>query len=731
MTQIRAALHEAAAPTLKGFAERARSRHLFALDLVGSLIAALVALILYLDVSRSPAAPLDYLWLVGLVVATRMAVGLLVGLYRHSWRHASVGDMGLLVTCAAAGTAPAWGTVLLLEQTPAPLAPMPSLAFWVTELFLAFVVMAGPRFGIRAASDLRVRAHGRHLEAKPTLLYGAGWAGVILARSATRGEATGVVPVGFLDDDPDLAGTRVAGLRVFGGLDALSRAVRATGAASVVIAIPSASGDAIRRIVEGATDLGIAVHTVPPMTDLLDGSLDTTRIRKVRVEDLLRRPLAKEHTPAARDVFAGRTVVVTGAAGSIGSELARQVLALDPAHVVLVDQAESPLFFIERELVDRVAERKTHEGTTAPMISAHLTDIKDMAGMRALFEQVRPDIVLHAAAYKHVPLLEDHPAKAVETNVGGTLATLEAAEAVGVERFVLVSTDKAVRPSSVMGASKRIAEMVVADSARRLGRPYISVRFGNVLGSNGSVIPIFQRQLEKGQPLTVTDPNMTRYFMTIPEASWLILDAAAIAEEGGLFVLDMGEPVRIIDIARDLIRLSGRDQDSVPIRFVGLRKGEKMHEQLFYDEEAVRPTAVDKVMRADSQAPPHHIRQDVRGILSLARGAEPSELSRTLHTYVRASMRLDDGLWGSFETGELTSEKLGTRPVVVVPVHGDGQAVGLGRQRAGLAAEKVSAGAGRRGASVSADPHGGIAPLAYFGATPDDQTEDGSGPSDS
>ena len=324
------------------------------------------------------------------------------------------------------------------------------------------------------------------------------------------------------------------------------------------------------------------MRTVPPVTDLLDGTLDATRIRQVRVEDLLRRPLAKEHTPAAHDVFTDRTVVVTGAAGSIGSELARQVMALEPRHIALVDQAESALYFIEREIDDRVAQRRARGTVTDTVISAHLVDITDAQAVRRLFERCSPDIVLHAAAYKHVPMLEDHPSKAVETNIGGTMSVLDAAEAVGVERFVLVSTDKAVWPSSVMGASKRVAEMVVADAARRTGRPYIAVRFGNVLGSNGSVVPIFQDQLEKGQPLSITDPEMTRYFMTIPEASWLILDAAAIAESGGLYVLDMGEPVRIMDIARDLVRLSGRDPESVPFKVIGLRKGEKLHEELFY-----------------------------------------------------------------------------------------------------------------------------------------------------
>ena len=501
-----------------------------------------------------------------------------------------------------------------------------------------------------------------------------------MARSASRGQAADVIPVGFLDDDPDLVGTRVSGLKVYGGLEALGMAVRVTGATSLLITMPSAAGETIRRIFEAAAEHGLAVRTVPPVTDLLDGSLDASRIRQVRVEDLLRRPLAKEHTPAAHDVFTDRTVVVTGAAGSIGSELARQVTALEPRHIVLIDQAESQLYYIERELDERIAQRRALGLVTDTIISAHLLDVTDVQAVRVLFEQLQPDIVLHAAAYKHVPMLEDHPSKAIETNIGGTVSLLDAAEAVGVERFVLVSTDKAVWPSSVMGASKRVAEMVVADAARRLGRPYLAVRFGNVLGSNGSVVPIFQGQLEKGQPLTITDPEMTRYFMTIPEASWLILDATAIAECGGLYVLDMGEPVRIMDIARDLVKLSGRDPDSVPYKVIGLRKGEKLHEELFYQQESVQPTNVPKVLRAESQSPSEHVREDVRGLLLMTRQVAPAELGRVLHAYVRASVETDEGLWGIVETGGLTSEPLGTRPVVIVPVHSNGLQAGRGHE---------------------------------------------------
>jgi FlaA1/EpsC-like NDP-sugar epimerase len=253
--------------------------------------------------------------------------------------------------------------------------------------------------------------------------------------------------------------------------------------------------------------------------------------------------------------------------------------------------------------------------------------------MDRLINDERPDVIFHAAAYKHVPMMEDHPSDAVHVNVGGTLSVLDAAEAAGVERFVLVSTDKAVRPSSVMGASKRIAEALVAEAAARTGRAYLSVRFGNVLGSTGSVLPIFQDQLEKSEPITITHPDMTRYFMTISEASWLILDAAALATSGDLFVLDMGEPIRIVDLAHDLVRLAGRDPEAQPIDIVGLRQGEKLHEELFYATEQVQPTSVPKVLRAVPHVAPDGLREDVRGIMGLASGARDEELRTALLNY--------------------------------------------------------------------------------------------------
>jgi FlaA1/EpsC-like NDP-sugar epimerase len=345
---------------------------------------------------------------------------------------------------------------------------------------------------------------------------------------------------------------------------------------------------------------------VPALEDLVSGRLAASAIREVEVEDLLRREPVVIGETTLREFVAGKTVLVTGAAGSIGSELCRQLFDLDPSRLVMVDRAEGPLYDIERELTlvgRRDSGTASRQGRTRAELVTRLADASSLQAMRRILTEDRPVMVVHSAAYKHVPMMESHQADAVWANVGGTLATLRASCDADVERFVLVSTDKAVDPSSVMGATKRLAELAVAGLARSSGRRYAAVRFGNVLGSSGSVVPLFQRQLREGVPLTITDPEMTRYFMTIPEASRLILEASQLAQPGDLFVLDMGEPVRIVDLARDVARLAGRDPDSVPIEYIGLRPGEKLHEALFYEAEQVEATTHPKVLRAKDCGP--------------------------------------------------------------------------------------------------------------------------------
>jgi FlaA1/EpsC-like NDP-sugar epimerase len=614
------------------FAVGLRGRYLLAIDLIGIIVAAYLALALRFDRLSGPFSVPAFPVVVGLLLVVRTIANIKLGLYSRRWRFASVPDLERIVSAVAVGSLVA--IALFYGASWIAGTPWPDgfpRSFWLAEALLSVAILGGVRFGIRAAFET-ARGGSRAAVADrrgATLLYGAGQTGVLLARSALRDPRSGVVPVGFLDDDQRLAGGTVAGIRVYGGLASMAQAVAKTGAQTLLITMPDAPGSAVRRVVEAALALHLEVRTVPSMTKLMDGSIDANRVRRVRVEDLLRRPMVTEHASGVEEIIRDRTVLITGGGGSIGSELARQVFALGPRRLILVDRAESPLYLVQRDLETQRSHKKG-----SGELRIHLANVASRAAMERMVAAEAPNVIFHAAAYKHVPMMEEHPSDATYVNIGGTMVMLDAAAAAGVERFVFVSTDKAVRPSSVMGASKRIAEMLVADTARRTRRPYVSVRFGNVLGSTGSVVPIFQDQLENGEPLTITHPDMTRFFMTIPEASWLILDAAALGRNGDLFVLDMGEPVRIMDLARDLVRLAGRDPESQPMETVGLRPGEKLHEELFYDAELVEPTASTKVLRAISPPSSVDVREHVRQLLAMASGANEGALRLALLGYV-------------------------------------------------------------------------------------------------
>ena len=593
---------------------RIRGRHLFVADLVVIALAILGAFVLRFESFRFREEALIYFPAALFPLLVRPPVNALVGLYARAWAYASVGELVRIAGAVAIGTA--LGLVVFyavlvplgVPGTTTELGQFPR-SFFVLEAILSLLGFGAVRFLIRAASEWRGwrpgdpdrRAARRDDARVPTLIYGAGEAGVQVLRTIQGArDGLGMRVVGLLDDDRRKRNLVIRGSKVLGSISELGDIARVAGARRLLIAIPSASGDVVRRAVESATEIGLETRTLPAIGDLVSGRLAAAAIREVRVDDLLGRAAVTIDETGLRELVAGQTVLVTGAGGSIGSELARQVFDLDPARLVLVDRAEGPLYDIERELAllaRRDSGTDARAGRPRAQLVERLANVASLEAMTRILGEERPVLVLHAAAYKHVPMMESHPADAVYTNVGGTLALLRAADAAGVGRFVLVSTDKAVEPSSVMGASKRLAELAVAAEASRTGRPYVAVRFGNVLGSSGSVVPLLQRQLREGVPLTITHRDMTRFFMTIPEASRLILEAALIGQAGDLFVLDMGDPVPIVDLARDLARLAGRDPDSVPIEYIGLRPGEKLHEALFYDSEAIERTRHPKVLR--------------------------------------------------------------------------------------------------------------------------------------
>jgi FlaA1/EpsC-like NDP-sugar epimerase len=588
-----------------------RARDLFFLDLAVVALSIVGAMILRFDTLSFATAAIVYFPAALFPLVVRPPINVAGGLYSRAWAYASIGELARIFVVVIVGSI---AGVLVFYVVLVPLGVGGTItgvggfprSFFVLEGMLTLAGMGGVRFLIRASNEWRGWRPGTDGDAGdgpgrvPTLVYGAGAVGATALRTiGAAPDGLGMRVVGMLDDDGSKRNQVLRGIKVLGTIGELPEIARVTGAHRLLIALPSASGDVIRRAVADATRLGLETRTVPALDELVSGRLGAAAIREVEVTDLLRRDPVVMDEPGLRSFMAGRTVLVTGAGGSIGSELSRQVFDLDPARLVLLDRAEGPLYDIDRELA-LVARRDSGTAARGERTRAELvTRLASVAAVEVITRILtgdRPVMVLHAAAYKHVPMMENHPADAVYTNVGGTLATLRASVAAGVERFVLVSTDKAVSPTSVMGATKRLAELAVAAIAQESGRRYVAVRFGNVLGSSGSVVPLFQRQLREGVPLTVTDPEITRFFMTIPEASRLILEAALIGEPGDLFVLDMGEPVRIVDLARDLARLAGRDPDSVPIEFIGLRPGEKLHETLFYAAEATRPTRNPKVI---------------------------------------------------------------------------------------------------------------------------------------
>jgi FlaA1/EpsC-like NDP-sugar epimerase len=521
------------------------------------------------------------------IVAIKLAVFIVAGFYNRWWRYVSTRDMW---GAARGVTAACLLTYLALYAFPPENTSRLPRGVAALDFLLLLAFVAGTRLLARSIIE-RPRA-GLVAHGKEVLIVGAGDAGQLLIREMQRNRQLHYTPIGLIDDDPRKRRTRIHGVRVLGATDELRHLLRDNRPDELLIAIPSAPGEVRQKVVETARAEGVPVKTLPGLHELISGDVNLAgQIRPVQVEDVLGREQVEVDLAASAAYVEGRTVLVTGAGGSIGSELCRQLARLRAARLVLVDKGEAPLFEIERELVD--------ERSYAAAIPV-LGECGDVARMRQVFERYRPTVVFHAAAYKHVGMLEANPLQAVANNVLATKTVAEIAVEFGAERFVLVSTDKAANPKNLMGQSKAVCEWIVESFALRddVDTRFVAVRFGNVLASSGSVIPIFRRQIERGGPVTVTHPEMTRFFMTIPEAASLVVQAGAMGGRGQVYVLDMGKAVKILDLAKQMIHLSGKTEAEIPIVFVGARAGEKLHEVLWNDGEAVGPTSHPKIMRA-------------------------------------------------------------------------------------------------------------------------------------
>ena len=563
-----------------------------------------------------------------IVVAIKLVVFVLFRFYDRWWRYVSIRDMWSAVRGVTAASLVASLTVYFFSPVAQVRLPR-SVA--VMDWLLLLGLIAGTRLFARSVIERpgtgRLVARG-----KEVLVVGAGDAGQLTIREMQRNRQLGYTPIGLIDDDPRKKNLRIHGVRVLGTTEELAHILRDNRPDEVLIAIPSASGAARQRIVTVTRENNVPVKTLPGLYELISGETDlATQIRPVQVEDVLGREPVDVDLEASASYLENETVLVTGAGGSIGSELCRQIARLGPQRLILVDQGETALFEIERELVD--------ERGFAPSIPV-LADVKSRTKMRQVFDRYRPSIVFHAAAYKHVPLMEANPLESVRNNALGTRILAEIAVEFGAERFLLVSTDKAVNPKTVMGQSKALCEWIVeAYGAREdIATRFVAVRFGNVLGSSGSVIPIFRRQIANGGPVTVTHPEMTRYFMTIPEAASLVIQAGGIGGRGDVFVLDMGDPVRILDLAKQMVRLSGKEPDrDIAVEIVGTRPGEKLHEELWGAGETAVSTSHPKIMRVSGPTVDALWLQDELAELErLVRDGETLEVVSRLATMMRA-----------------------------------------------------------------------------------------------
>ena len=608
-----------------------RSRYLLLIDAVFVIVSVSTALALRFE-TLEIGPYLQQLWIVvPLLIGVRLPLFYLFGLYGRVWRYASVNEL-LSVVMAVFSSSVIVAFVIFGLAFPIGLVKWFPRSLLVIDFLLSIPLSGGIRFGLRLLSTRGIGGRAGELKRpsdtqKRVLIVGAGDAGAIIARELRDNPGLGILPIGFVDDDERKLGMRIHGLKVLGTREDISDLIAQEALDEIIVAMPTAPGKEIREIMKICQQGGVTARTVPGVYELIDGRVSVSQIREVQLEDLLRRDPVRTNMEEISGYLGGQVVLVTGAGGSIGSELCRQLAPFSPRQLLLLGKGENSIFNVELEL------SSSFRGLSlVPLIA----DIRDRPKMGRIMARYRPGIVFHAAAHKHVTLMEQNPDEAVTNNILGTQSVADAAAQYGVEKFVLISTDKAVRPKSVMGACKRVAEMLMQDMAMQSSTTFVSVRFGNVLGSRGSVVPLFKWQISRGGPVTVTDPDVARYFMTVPEAVQLVVQAAVLGETGSILVLDMGDPVRIVDLAQDLVRLSGlKVGEDIDLAFVGLRPGEKLREELFSpDEEASRTRHASIFVVKPREIDHDKLYADIEDLEGLAEQADAVRIKRKLQGIV-------------------------------------------------------------------------------------------------
>ena len=570
-----------------------RNRYLLISDLILIVISVLVSFALKLELDNFFPYYRAIFMMVVVAIMVKPVIYYSFGLYRRLWVYASVNELKIIVAAVAVSSVIVSAVMITLFILGV-ITGLPRSVLGI-DFLLSLVFVGGIRFALRIRAEARA-PQPRNGKIRKVLVIGAGDAGALVVRELLKNRQSNLEPVGFLDDDPGKQHHELYGVQVLGTLTELPEVLDKVHIDEVIIAIPSAPGRVVRRVADDCRLKGIPFRTMPGIFELIGGKVSVSRLREVDITDLLRREPARIHEEWIGDVLKGRCVLVTGAGGSIGRELCRQISRWEPARLILLGHGENSVFEALLEL---------RENSPTFEIIPIIADVRDTQRIESVLSEFHPQVVFHTAAHKHVPLMQANTEEAVSNNVIGTRNLVTAAVNNGVERFVLISTDKAVRPVNVYGATKRLAEMIVLDAAHRTGKAYSVVRFGNVLGSRGSVVPIFKHQIAQGGPITLTHPDMERYFMTIPEAVHLVLQAAAMGRGGEAFLLNMGQQIKILDLAEDLIRLTGLEPGrDIDIVFTGIRPGEKLREELWETGKKYEETAHPEIFRSTQEDTP-------------------------------------------------------------------------------------------------------------------------------